>query len=419
MILQALCEYYERKAADPESNIAPEGFEWKGIPFLIVISPEGHFVSIEDTREGEGKTKQPRPFLVPKDVGRSGSAVRANLLWDNVEYALGANPRQRGDVGARHSDFCERVQALPGHPELDALKHFLAAGALAQIKISSQEDLTWKELVEGNSNVSFRVLGSPYSAIFEAAADLLGGATPEGARRGRCLITGEEHPIARTHPKVKGVWGAQTSGAALVSFNDPAYTSFGRDQNYNAPVSEPAAFAYTTALNHLLAKESKQKIQVGDATTVFWSGRSTSTLEQGFAAFFGLPQKDDPDAEIRAVAELYASPYTGNLVSAGDMPFYVLGLAPNAARLSVRFWHVDTVAGQSAKLRQHLDDLDIVKSPQDPGRRALMPLLCDLVLQGKADNVPPNLAGNVVRAVLSGWPLPPDPTPHGDPPHPS
>ena len=29
MILQALYEYYQRKAADPGSTIAPHGLEWK------------------------------------------------------------------------------------------------------------------------------------------------------------------------------------------------------------------------------------------------------------------------------------------------------------------------------------------------------------------------------------------------------
>lgn len=406
MIMQALCDYYQRKAADPESGIAPEGFEWKPIPFLIVISPEGHFVDLQDTREGEGKKKQARAFLVPKDVGRSGNAVRANLLWDNVEYAIGANPRGRKDVAERHRAFCERIQALPDHPELNALKRFLGAGALKSIEASRKDILLWKDMVETNSNVSFRVTGSDHSAIFESVSNLIADAVPASSVQGRCLVTGALHPVARTHPKIKGVWNAQTAGASLVSFNEPAYASFGRTQNYNAPVSESAAFAYTTALNHLLAKNSRQRLQVGDATVVFWSGRKSSELEAAFASLLGLPSKDDPDAETQAVAWLYASPHTGHLPQEGDTPFYVLGLAPNAARLSVRFWHVDTVSGLSARLRQHFDDLDIVWGPKDHGCRALMPLLCDLVLQGKADNIPPNLAGNVMRAVLSSGPYP-------------
>ncbi len=403
MILQALCDYYQRKAADPDSGIAPEGFEWKSIPFLIVISPEGRFVDIQDTREGEGKKKKAREYLVPKEVVRPGGAVRANLLWDTIEYALAANPRGREDIADRHETFCRRIDTLPPHEEVDALKAFLARGALKQIEGSSSVYELWKELQKENPNVSFRIDGSGHACVMEAAFPLLASAAAISETNGRCLVTGEMQSIPLTHPKVKGVWNAQSSGATLVSFNEPAYRSFGRSQNHNAPISDSAAFAYTTALNHLL---SKQRMQVGDATTVFWSGHKDTDLEAALPSFFGLPTKDDPDAETRAVKDLYASPHTGHLPQSDDTPFYVLGLAPNAARIAVRFWHVDTVAGLSTKLRRHFDDLEIVKSEKDPGRRALMPLLCDLVLQGKADNIPPNLAGHVVRAVLTGGPYP-------------
>jgi len=273
MILQALYEYYQRKATDPESRIAPEGFEWKAIPFLIVIDEKGRFVTIQDTREGEGKKKEAKRFLVPKDVGRSGSAVRANLLWDNAEYALGANPRGRDDIAARHDAFLNRILALPAHEELDALKAFLAKGALASIEVACVEDALWRELLGANGNVSFRMSGSSHSCIIDSVSDLFGDATTPSAPPGRCLITGEHRPISRTHAKIKGVRDAQSAGATLVSFNEPAYSSFGKDQNHNAPVSESAAFAYTTALNHLLAKDSAHKLLVGGTTTAFWSER--------------------------------------------------------------------------------------------------------------------------------------------------
>lgn len=405
MILQALCDYYERKAADPESGIAPEGFEWKAIPFLIVIGPEGRFVDIQDTREGEGKKNRARTFLVPKGEKRTGN-VKANLLWDNAEYALGANPRGRADTQERHAAFKARLEILPAHPQRDAVLAFLSRDAFGEIQASRGTSLIWKELLEGNANITFRVDGSAHATVCDALMGSLLGTPSANSDGVRCLVTGEVAPVARIHTSISGVRGAQSSGAALVSFNLPAFTSHGRSQNHNAPVSESAAFAYTTALNHLLARDSRQKMQVGDATTVFWSGRKATDLEAALPSFFGLPVKDDPDAETRAVAALYASPYTGHLSEGDDTPFYVLGLAPNAARIAVRFWHVDTVKGLSARLRQHFDDLEIIQSPKDPGHRALMPLLCDLVLQSKVDNIPPNLAGNVVRAVLTGGTYP-------------
>ena len=121
MILQALHDYYLRKAADPSGGIAPEGFEWKPIPFLVVLDPAGRFMAIQDTREGEGKKRQPKAFLVPKAEKRT-VGIKANLLWDNAEYALGANPRERKDIAERHGAFRARLDGLGDDPELKAVK---------------------------------------------------------------------------------------------------------------------------------------------------------------------------------------------------------------------------------------------------------------------------------------------------------
>ena len=199
--------------------------------------------------------------------------------------------------------------------------------------------------------------------------------------------------------------GAQAQGASLVSFNSKAYSSFGKDQNFNAPVSESATFAYTTALNVLLGRDSQNKLQVGDATTVFWSDRK-SALEDVFASLFAMARKDDPDEDIRAVQSLYKSLETGAALPSSTTRFYVLGLAPNAARLSVRFWHQATVAELSERIRQHFDDLEIERAPRDTGRYSLFWLLVEVASERKIDNVPPSLAGDLVRAVLNGSPYP-------------
>lgn len=402
MILQALYDYYQRKAADPEGGIAPEGFEWKPIPFLVVMNGEGRFVTIQDTREGEGKKKQSKTFLVPRAEKRT-VGIKANLLWDNSEYALGADPRGRKDIAKRHAAFRERLQGdLPADaPEVKALITFLGADPVAQIQACPEVESIWKEILENNANLSFRLDGSSHATICEAIMPQLMKRVGLGKADGLCLITGERAPIARLHASMAGVRGAQATGAALVSFNLNAFSSYGKDQNRNAPVSEGAAFAYTTALSHLLNRDSSQKLQIGDATTVFWANRKTE-FESQFAYLLGFAPKDNPDAEIPAIKALYQSHYSGNLTDEGNTRFFVLGLAPNAARISVRFWHQDTLAGLSEKLRRHFDDLEIVLAPKDPGHRALMHLLCSLVLDGKAENVPPNLAGNTVRAILSG-----------------
>jgi CRISPR-associated protein Csd1 len=405
--LQALCEYYERKSSDPEAMMAPPGFEWKEIPFVIVITREGKFVTIEDTREGEGKKKRAKRFLVPAAEKRT-VGVKANLLWDNVEYALGANPRNREDIEVRHAAFRKRLEeglaqeALP--VGLTALVEFLDGGPVSQIEPLKDCEVRWKEALDTNANVLFRIDGE--------AADLCeqlrpyvraGGDGTEGT--GTCLVTGRAGDIARLHPPIKGVRGAQVTGGALSSFNLAAFASYEKSQNFVAPVSVDGAIAYTGALNRMLGRDSSNKMLLADATVVFWSQKETA-LEKTFLALFAMPTKDDPDADVRAVRALYDALRSGHLTAESETQFYVLGLSPNAARLSVRFWHHGTVRQFSERLREHFDDLEIVRAPNDRGTLALAALLGDIATQQKLDNVPPNLAGDVVRAVLDGRPYP-------------
>ena len=403
MILQALYEYYQRKAADPDSNIAPEGFEWKEIPYVIVIDNEGKFVTLEDTREGNGKKTRAKPFLVPaaekKTVG-----IKANLLWDNVEYALGANPRDRDDINARKHAFLYRLQETFSDETsaslVKPLVEFLLHNPIEQITSKESENKLWKEALENNANVIFRVLGSQNTSLCDTMKPyILKNKESDGG--GICLVSGNREPIARLNVSIKGVRGAQSSGAALVSFNLKAFESYGKTQNYNAPIGESAAFAYTTVLNLLLGKDSKNKVQIGDATTVFWAQKPTS-FEDIFQSFFAFPPKDDPDADVRAVKALYDGVYTGHAGGDSQMRFYVLGLAPNAARISVRFWQEGAIQDFAKKIQQHFDDLEIIRSPKDTGRYALFWILSAMSLENKVDNVPPNISAQIIQAVLTG-----------------
>ncbi len=399
MILQALYDYYQRKAAD----LAPEGFEWKEIPFVIVIDNDGNFVALEDTREGEGKKKRAKVFLVPiaekKTVG-----VKANLLWDNVEYALGANPRDRTDIDARKNAFLKRLQdtfADETSASLVApLVEFIQHDPIAQITSQDSENLLWKEALKNNTNIIFRVLGSKSASLCDTMKPyILKNQESEGG--GICLVSGVREPIARLNASIKGVRGAQSSGAALVSFNLKAFESYGKTQNFNAPIGESAAFAYTTVLNMLLGKDSKNKVQAGDATTLFWAQKPTA-FEDLFPSFFAFPPKDDPDADVRAVKALYDGVFTGHVVSDSQTRFFVLGLSPNAARISVRVWREGTVQEFAENIKLHFTDLEIIRSTNDHGHYALFWILSAIALENKVENVPPNLAGQIVQAVLSG-----------------
>lgn len=406
MILHALYDYYQRKSADPEAHMAPPGFEWKEIPFVLEIDAQGKLIQIEDTREGEGKKKRARAFLVPQG-GKKTSGVAANLLWDNAEYVLGVDTKGKPErVAKQHQAFIAKIESLPTaqtdtgvqavlsflrHTDTDTLSHYPM----------------WSEIAEINPNFTFRLHGE-IDLVCQRSATVEAISTPQDAEIAGelCLVTGKTDEIERLHTAIKGVWGAQTSGANIVSFNLDAFNSYGKTQGANAPVGKRTAFGYTTALNHLLGKDSLQRLQVGDASVVFWADKPTE-LETGVVDIFGEPTKDDPDRNVRAVASLYKAIEHGLLENdEGTVKFFVLGLAPNAARIAIRFWHSGTVAEMAARIRQHFDDIAIERSPHDPPYLSLFRLLVSVATQGKADNIPPNLGGELMRSILAGLPYP-------------
>ncbi|MBP7162319.1 MAG: type I-C CRISPR-associated protein Cas8c/Csd1 [Candidatus Omnitrophica bacterium] len=404
MILQALYEYYQRKAADPESGIAPEGWEWKEIPFLVVINSDGYFLRIEDTREGEGRKKRAKRFLVPQGEKRTGN-IKAFLLWDNIEYALGANPRKRKDIKERFGAFREKfTQVSQIYPDIKAVDKFLVNGPVEQIEKSNSP--LWPEMLEGNVFVTFKVEGSSYSIVCDALPKIMG---KHVVGESACLISGDTNvQVARLHPSIKGVRGTNTSGAAIVSFNLPAFCSYGKEQNKNAPVSDKAAFAYTTALNVLLGKDSINKVSLGDTSIVFWAQKKEEVvdLESNFVWVF-RSDKDDTERGVNAVKAIFNAVESGRLPQVEDNRFYVLGLAPNAARISVRFWKTGTIRDFAEKIYRHFQDLEIIRPVQDRYEfLSLYQILGATVLEYKVDKIPPNLAGAVVVSILDGSPYP-------------
>jgi CRISPR-associated protein Csd1 len=415
MILQSLHEYYGRK----RDSLPGDGIERKELPFLFVLKPDGEFLHIEDTRQGEGKRKRGNTFLVPQGVKKSLN-VAANLLWGNVEYVLGQpdpkkleEQRKKGKgkhyqerLGDMRAAFRTKIEQLPSAakstPEVAAVLAFLSRGNFTPILA----DPLWPQVNATGANVSLKLAGEE-SPVCSASGILASvGQSSEGQGEPRiCLITGNSDVVERLHPPIKGVWDAQTSGANIVSFNLPAFNSFAREQGSNAPVGKRAAFAYTTALNHLLA--SKQRIQVGDASTVFWAA-ADSRMESLLAQFFDEPPQDNPDQGTNAVKELFEAPLAGASAIYDDgIRFYVLGLAPNAARIAVRFWHVATVGDLASHIRQHFEDLEIVR-PQYVERPflSLKALLVTVSPLGDLDKLPPKLAGDFMKAVLDGTPYP-------------
>lgn len=410
MILQALYDYYQRKcaSADPTERLPAYGLEEKEIPFVLEITAEGELVQLRDTRSQDGKKKVGRRYLVPQGVKRA-NGIAANLLWDNVEYVTGIDTRGKAErVVEQHAAFRARINALPESAQADTgLQAVQAYLDKIDPKRLAQEP-AFAEAKESNALMSFKLHGEPQLVCQRpavASAAMTAGEPANDAPTARCLVTGQPAETERLHAAIKGVWGAQTVGANIVSFNLRAFESYGkRDrQGENAPVGKPAAFAYTTALNHLLGKGSRNRFQVGDASTVCWAeqqGEAVSEYDTLLADIFG--HHDDPDAGVKAVSTLFDSVHSGRFDGAeGAARYFVLGLAPNAARISVRFFHTMTLAELAPRILQHFKDLQLKHGPNDPDYPSLFRLLTACAAQGKADNIPPNLGGAIVDAILA------------------
>lgn len=436
MILHALHDYYLRKSTntDPSQRLAAFGREDKEIPFILELTPDGRLAGIKDTRTGVGKKKSATRFLVPKGVKKT-SGVAANLLWDTAEYVLGtpdakklAEAQRKGkadEYGQRlremQSAFRARIAALPTETLKDeGIRAVLAFIDNASAEIAIAQPAGWADIAEMNPVLTFRLLTDTdlvcQRPVVLAAA---GEATEEDDQPGAeaaatsvCLVTGIHAQTERLHTSIKGVWGAQSSGANVVSFNLDSFNSFGKAQGANAPVSRAAAFAYTTALNHLLEKGSRQRMQVGDASTVFWAQKADDAdMEAWFSEIFN--DGDDPDARTAQIRALFEAIHSGRFDGGrGTNRFFVLGLAPNAARIAVRFWHAAPLAEIAQRTGEWFDDLRISRGPNDYEYPVLKRLLSSVCLAtkdrpyGDIERLPPTIAGDVMRSVLNGTPLP-------------
>jgi len=408
MILQALKEYYDRKAADPDSDIAPEGWIPQKIDYVIVIDQNGDYVQIKDLRENNVG----HPALVP-NIGKqaskhSNSGKDANLLWDKPGFIFGLG--KKGHI--KLSSFIETLDLWfpKGVDEaIDAVRTYLLAGKTNRSVFDPiiNHTVIGEGIRSDRGNITFKILGDD-GFVFERTAVKnkisLVNPTNKISEGAICLVTGSNtNDIVDCHPVISGLFGAKKS-PNLVSFNEEAFCSSGKKKSFNAPLCKKAVDAYTKALSRLI--NSKQKLRVCDATTVFWSDKNTD-FESQVVNFFSEPPKDDPDRNVEAVRVLHESVQKGLYVESDkDTRFFVLGLAPNAARIAVRFWHVGTVPEMATRFDQHFEDLKIVHGPWEKDSLPLFRLLLATASQSKADNIPPNIAADMMRSILEGTPYP-------------
>ncbi len=411
-MIASLVRAYERLPDAP-----PFGFSSEKIGFCIVLNSDGTVAEVIDLR-GDDKKRSPRMVLVPQAVKRT-VGIAPNFLWDKSAYVLGVTAGDGKRTADEHAKFRE------AHAEW--LSDTDDAGLLALLRFLESwrpEHFVppiWPEEMR-DQNIVF-ALAEEYRERFlhdrHAARQAWNGIGAAGASAPQiCLVTGERTATARLHPSIKGVWGAQSSGASIVSFNLDAFTSYGHEQGDNAPVSEAAVFAYTTALNRFLEKGSGHRIQIGDASTVFWvdaEKHMAELAESFFAAMFDTGEAEDTSKtedklQTKILATQLESIRLGQKLTDvlpqidPGVRFHVLGLSPNAARLSVRFYWEDDFGRLTANYQKYLREMAIEPAPD--GWPPLWHYLNDLAVLGKRDNVPPNLAGDWMRSILTGTPYP-------------
>ncbi|OPY14637.1 MAG: CRISPR-associated protein (Cas_Csd1) [Syntrophus sp. PtaB.Bin075] len=403
MILNSLNEYYHRLAADSAFDIPRLGFSRQKISFALVINRNGGLLQVVDIRGINGKKSVPKQLVVPEAVIKSVN-IAANFLWDNAGYVLGADTKGNPERAERtFSAFKELHNEIGGNLNdegMTAVLHFLDRWNPTEASSLSY----WEEIAAG-ANLVFQLDGAlEFIHDRPAVQDAWLRHYIEKASGviASCLVTGGKKPIARLHPKIKGVRGSQSTGASIVSFNLDAFDSYGKKQSYNAPVGEDVAFYYSTALNHLLNIGSRQRIQIGDATTVFWTERDSPV--EGFLGMIFDPREDAGDVkEVRDFLEALRDGKKPSDIGDEELKFYILGLAPNASRLSVRFWYVSTVKDVSEKIGWHFRDLSIVKSHEnDPAYPGMWQLLRETAAQRESKNINPLLAGSIMRSILTG-----------------
>ncbi len=419
MILQALQRYYERLVARGGADISPFGYSAEKISFEIVLSEGGQIVSVNSMQVQSGKKAVPRVMTVPQPAKRT-VGIKSNFLWDKTSYVLGVSATSKR-ADKEHEAFKNlHMEALKDTEDvgLKALLVFLNTWKPEQFvpPLFTEEKM--------DANFVFRIENEKQwlherPAARDARASLLGGGDDDAdVVIGHCLVSGKTEPVARLHPSIKGVYGAQTAGASIVSFNQESFTSYGKSQGENAPVSEVSAFAYTTVLNHLLrsGEQNRQRLQMGDTSVVFWAeadDAAESALSEDLLANLWLMEESVTDVqEVGALRNALEKLRLGRPLNEIDprlkesTRIYVLGLAPNASRISIRFWFVNTLGELTKNIAQHARDLYIEPVPwkqmPTPRRLALVTAPIRKNDMAKQDDVSPQLAGDLMRAVLSG-----------------
>lgn len=431
MILQHLNDFYYRllEYRNPDTGLAPvppHGFSEENISYCLVLSKDGDLLNIQDIRESNEHKIRPKRLNVPQSFKRPGTAPRPFYLWDKTSYVLGV---ERSKNRRASSDALWEISLKNHKAFVDLHLEWLKNQSSAELIAVRQFLLAWNpdrfsqhpfSLEHLDSNLVFRVEGhSTYVhesiAARELWLSLLTASLSEKSRlqrtRTTCLITGDKSHLSRLHPAIKGVYGGQSSGGSLVSFNAEAYESLGKTQGENAPVSERAAFAYTTALNYLLRREKGHCLLIAGTSTVFWAKADNIATEimaiEVFSSILNPATHTLPSgSSLRTlVAKLAQGERLEDIIPEldPDIRFFILGLAPNSSRISVRYWFDGNFREVGEHLSEHWFDMQIAPLPwatTDPP--SIWRFLIETAPAKKSENICPKLTGEWLRSILTG-----------------
>ncbi len=413
MIIAALHDYYQRLSE--QEKVSPKGFSKAKISYALVLTEDGEVVDLQDIRDIRGKKPRPKLLAVPTATKRAVN-IAPSFLWDNTSYVLGVTgeEKKKKRAHALHTAFVQKTLEIIGDADdegLVALRNFLQSWSPDKFHqlppFNANEDIL-------DTNVVFKLDGDAQQYLHErpACKELWLRQERGTSVRGICLVTGEDASLARLHPPIKGVAGAQPTGGNIVSFNNESFISFAKTQSYNAPVSEEVADQYTKALNYLLRRENKRSLRIGDATTVFWARADdhagADSSEDFLSALLNPPSDVQESTALQATLDAVAAgrPLQDlKLKVDPSTQIFVLGLSPNAGRLSVRFWQTGRLDFFVEKIAQHYKDLEL-----KPAAWKTPPSVWRLVTEtapsrkGKHDSkdVSPHLAGEIMRAIITG-----------------
>lgn len=457
MILQALYQYYQQMHA-VGADIAPPGMEKKAIPFIIELTPDGEVIQVSETMDSENK--KGKTFLVSRSATRSGKNAFqvAQVMWDHLGYVLGVSKdgteKEEQVAPMQNESFIKKVDELrelyPENPHITAVARFYQNGHA--LRLIEDETIIKDIQKTTGANISFRVRDLEDDRLVASIEDVQSymnraaeSKDTENSNTSVCLVTGEKSTIARLHPSVK-LAGAQAT-ASLINFQKSSgFDSYGKEQGFNAPVSVHAAESIATALNNLLAKDKNTNYRVGDTAFVFWSNLADEELLSSYraATFSGLsnPSEEEenpdsenseeektkksrrkskktlplpiaPNAESHKVLETLkaACGYKGGKVHEDNGRFYILGLAPNAARISIKLWAEGSIPEIVGNTLQHQYDMNIISEKgnvdaETPPLRSIYQIVKTVSSSDKSDKWSSNLIQSIVESIVENKPYP-------------